>query len=96
MSDVSPSWRDSGHSKGYLHFSTFFSGNGGTKFLEKNAGTVQQTASEESGFTGTYPGAVQGEVQRTIARDRNLDDQGHSKWSVFLTVLQIFPQNSGA
>ena len=23
MSDVSPSWRDSGHSKGYLHFSPF-------------------------------------------------------------------------
>ena len=32
---MSSSWRDSGHSKGYLHFSTFPYGNGGTKFSKK-------------------------------------------------------------
>jgi hypothetical protein len=32
---MSSSWRDSGHSKGYLHFSTFSYGNGGTKSSKK-------------------------------------------------------------
>ena len=38
MSDVSPSWRDSGHSKGYLHFSAF-STETAERSSRKNAGT---------------------------------------------------------
>jgi hypothetical protein len=36
-----------------------------------------------------------GDFKENIVRDRNLDDQGQSKSSVFLRVLQIFPRNSG-
>jgi len=54
MSDVSPSWRDSGHSKGYLHFSPFPTETA-ERSPRKNAGTVQQTAKEGARIHGDLP-----------------------------------------